>query len=382
MLLLKRNQQNNMVVTVSEHKTLPNPYYLFSFTHILSKETVRFFPLDISTSRSRYDEFTFIEGEAPLGYTGSTPYEVFPHEGQYYYSIYEMYSSGTTDPQYAYSKLEEGRAVVEDESVPADYTQFISSNENNANFIYYGEGYNNKTFDIDILYDGLVPLFQQSDWNFRYPVYPLISIYNNYTNESYTEEVTLTGPDNSCGYPTAFTKNFTVSVMTGNTGYVDMYLDEVEYTKVGYDFVDYGGGDPIAKVRWSGFTYAGGADYNYTESVFDKNDVLIGVFNRTIDINGVRTNFLLAYLSGTTGCILPSPTPTPTQTLTPTPSITPTNTVTPTITPTVTQTVTPTLTQTPTITPSPSVALYDLLAESGDTLLTETGDSLRREQDI
>ena len=381
MLLLKRNQQNNMVVTVSEHKTLSNPYYLFSFTHILSKETVRFFPLDISTSRSRYDEFTFIEGEAPLGYTGSTPYEVFPHEGQYYYSIYEMYSSGTTDPQYAYSKVEEGRAVVEDESVPADYTQYISSNENNANFIYYGEGYNNKTFDIDIRYDGLVPVEQQVDYNFRYPVYPLMSVYNNYTNESYTEEITLEG-SNYCGYPTAFTKNFTVSVMTGNTGYVDMYFDEVEYTKVGYDFVEYPGGIPIAKVRWSGFTYDSGANYDYVELYFDKDDILRGLFNRTLNINEVRTNLFLTHLSGTTGCILPSPTPTQTPTITPTPSITPTNTVTPTVTPTVTQTVTQTLTQTPTITPSPSAVLYDLLAESGDTLLTETGDSLRREQDI
>lgn len=381
MLLLKRNQQNNMVVTVSEHKTLPNPYYLFSFTHILSKETVRFFPLDISTSRSRYDEFTFIEGEAPLGYTGSTPYEVFPHEGQYYYSIYEMYSSGTTDPQYAYSKVEEGRAVVEDESVPADYTQFISSNENNANFIYYGEGYDNKTFDINIFYSNPSPPEQQTDWNFRYPVYPLLTINNNYTNDTYTEQLTLTG-SNECGYPTYVELDFRVSVMTGSTGYIDIGFEQVELDRVGYDYVDYGGGTPIAKVRWSGFTYISGSDYAYTELFFDKNDVAIGGFNRTLNINEVETPFNLSLLSGATGCILPSPTPTPTQTLTPTPSITPTNTVTPTITPTVTQTVTPTLTQTPTITPSPSVALYDLLAENGDTLLTETGDSLRREQDI
>ena len=301
MLYIKRNNKNNMVVTVSQNKTLSDPYYLFSFTHILSKETVKFYPLDISTSRSRYDEFEFFEGEAPLGYTGSTPYELFPHEGQYYYSVYEMYSSGTTDPQYAYSKLEEGRAIVEDDSVPADYTQYISNNENNANFIYYGDGFDNKTFEIGIKYNGGVPVGQGTDWNLRYPVYPRMSINNTYTNESYTEEITLSGT-NFCGNPTGFLKEFKVSVMTGFTGYVDIFFDEVEYSKVGYDFVNYDGGIPVAKTRLSGFTYVSGSDYAYTKLYFDKNDNAIGGNLDTININEQIFPFVLGLLSGTTGC--------------------------------------------------------------------------------
>jgi hypothetical protein len=41
----------------------------------------------------------------------------------------------------------------------------------------------------------------------------------------------------------------------------------------------------------------------------------------------------------------------------------------------------PTPTPTPSVTPS-AVVTYDLLAENGDTLQTETGDNLRREQNI
>jgi len=85
MLNIQRNQNNKVVVSVSRHKTLANPNYLFSFQHILSKEKVQFFPKNISTSVNRYDEFEFNEGLEPAGYTGDVPYVIFPYPGQYYY---------------------------------------------------------------------------------------------------------------------------------------------------------------------------------------------------------------------------------------------------------------------------------------------------------
>ena len=107
MLRIQRNQQNNLVVSVSRHKTIPNPQYLFSFEHIMSKEKVRFFPKNISTTQNRYDEFTFWEGQEPSGYSGDVPYEIFPYPGQYYYSVYECFTQNSTDPRYAFDKLEE-----------------------------------------------------------------------------------------------------------------------------------------------------------------------------------------------------------------------------------------------------------------------------------
>ena len=139
MLYIKRGQTNNMVVSVSQHKTLANPFYLFSFQNILSNTFVRFYPQNTSTNTDRYDQFTFVETATPL--SGQTPpQETFEYEGQYYYSIYEMVSSATTNPQYATSKLEEGRAFVSGQTVGSFYPDtFISDNEINENYIFLSD---------------------------------------------------------------------------------------------------------------------------------------------------------------------------------------------------------------------------------------------------
>jgi hypothetical protein len=92
MLLIKTNQRNTLVVTVSQNATIPNPEWLFSFTHIFSKRQVRFIGTDISVHRSRYDEFEFIEG------TGAGKIQ-FPYEGLYTYGIYQQpQGSGNLNP--------------------------------------------------------------------------------------------------------------------------------------------------------------------------------------------------------------------------------------------------------------------------------------------
>lgn len=135
MLLLKKYSRNNLVVTVSQNKTIANPYYLFSFTHIMSKTTYRFYPKNVSTHTERYDEFQFDENDV-TNLNLNIPSVNFEYDGQYYYSIYEMSSSATTNPSNAVSKLEEGRALMIDNFVPEQYEEFISSNENNSNWIF------------------------------------------------------------------------------------------------------------------------------------------------------------------------------------------------------------------------------------------------------
>jgi hypothetical protein len=139
MLVINKGEINYLVVSVSQHKTISNPYYLFSFEHIMSKEKVRFYAQNVSVYNNRYDEFRFIEG-TPQNLTASTPTITFQYEGMYYYSVYEMASSGTTNPQFAVSKLEEGRAVIYDNCVPATYYQYDSGNENNENYIFISPG--------------------------------------------------------------------------------------------------------------------------------------------------------------------------------------------------------------------------------------------------
>ena len=133
MLLIKANQLNTLVVTVSQNAELTNPEWLFSFTHIFSKQTVSFIPTDISTHKSRYDEFVFVEG-------GDVGEIAFPFEGLYLYGVYEQpQGSGNLDPALAYNKVESGQATVIVQSantVDSNYISYISNNEDNSNFIF------------------------------------------------------------------------------------------------------------------------------------------------------------------------------------------------------------------------------------------------------
>jgi hypothetical protein len=139
MLIIRKNDVNNLVVTASMNKTLPNPYYLFSFQHIASKERVSFLP-EIVVSNTRYDKFRFIEGATNLANT--PPVVQMPFLGQYYYSIYEQLSPTNTDIALTYNKLESGRAnVIVDNAQPdlCFFEPYISSNENEANYIFVSE---------------------------------------------------------------------------------------------------------------------------------------------------------------------------------------------------------------------------------------------------
>lgn len=140
MLIIRKNQTNNLIATVSMNKTLPNPYYLFSFQHITSKERVSFIP-EVITSNVRYDKFRF--NEAVQTNLSLTPPQVnFPYIGQWYYAIYEQLSPTNTDIEKVYNKLEAGRAVVivgNDQEQECFFEPYVSQNEIFENIIYISE---------------------------------------------------------------------------------------------------------------------------------------------------------------------------------------------------------------------------------------------------
>jgi hypothetical protein len=133
MLIIKTNQPNSLVVTVSQNSELSNPEYLFSFTHIFSKQSVSFIPLDVSLHKSRYDEFYFVEG------TGAGEIH-FPYEGLYLYSISEQPAgSGNLNPALAYNVVENGEAQIIVQSaitVDSQFDSWISPDEYNSNIIF------------------------------------------------------------------------------------------------------------------------------------------------------------------------------------------------------------------------------------------------------
>lgn len=139
MLIIRKNQLNNLIATVSMNKTLPNPYYLFSFQHIASKERVSFIPETV-LSNTRYDKFRFIEGSTNL--QSNPPTILFPYIGQFYYSIYEQLSPTNTNIDLAYNKLESGRAVVIVGDAQTDacfFEPYISQDEDMASVIFLSE---------------------------------------------------------------------------------------------------------------------------------------------------------------------------------------------------------------------------------------------------
>jgi hypothetical protein len=236
MLVIQRNQNNKLVVSVSNHKTIANPNYLFSFQHILSKEKVQFFPKNISTSTNRYDEFEFNEGIEPVGYTGDVPYEVFPYPGQYYYSVYEMFNTGSTNPQYAFDKLEEGRAFIEDDSVPDPYSYtYTSSNENNSNYIYYTPGTNEERLQVSLKY--FSPNSSASYYTWKY-AYPDLLVEDLETGVIERIPNTLYGSGyNPCdSFNNASGETFHKEITTGSTwaGF-KVYLDPIQVKQYGYE---------------------------------------------------------------------------------------------------------------------------------------------------
>lgn len=122
------------------NKTLPNPYYLFSFQNIASKERISFIP-EVITSNVRYDKFRFIE-------TGNVNLSTIPPQiwfgndlGQWYYSVYEQMSPTNTDIALAYNKLESGRAIlmVGNDTNDCFFEPYISNDEDFSNIIYVSE---------------------------------------------------------------------------------------------------------------------------------------------------------------------------------------------------------------------------------------------------
>lgn len=139
MISIKKGVENKVVVTITQNQSAASPkFYLFSFVHTLSKETVRFYMESTIVSNNRYDEYTFTEVSGTQ--TTSDPLNglvEFNNEGQWYYSVYEM-PTKVLDPSTARRKLEEGRALVYPNTETIYFNPFISSNEDNNNYIYVG----------------------------------------------------------------------------------------------------------------------------------------------------------------------------------------------------------------------------------------------------
>jgi hypothetical protein len=97
MLLLRKSEPTNVVVTVTELVTEPTTDFLFVFRNIQSNEEVNGTFENLSSSPETYDEF-----EINLN---------FPNTGQYLYEVYQPSNL---------KLLETGMALVQDDQSPTD----------------------------------------------------------------------------------------------------------------------------------------------------------------------------------------------------------------------------------------------------------------------
>lgn len=100
--LTKGTASENIIVTLKEKQTLVNPYFLFIFTHTLTRAEVTkiFAPADeLSSYTSRYNKFAI----ATVTTFASKAV------GEWLYRAYEQASAVNTDPTLATTLLESGK---------------------------------------------------------------------------------------------------------------------------------------------------------------------------------------------------------------------------------------------------------------------------------
>lgn len=94
-----------MILTLTEYVTIPTPYYLFVFTHVITKVQVVFVKAEIddeSEYPNRYNKFTI------------NPAVLFDgkQSGEWHYQIYQQDNATNLNPALAHGLLENGKLML------------------------------------------------------------------------------------------------------------------------------------------------------------------------------------------------------------------------------------------------------------------------------
>ncbi|MFT3679426.1 MAG: hypothetical protein QM791_04085 [Ferruginibacter sp.] len=95
-----------LILTLTEKVSINEPNYLFVFTHVTTKEQVKFIKAegaDESTYPSRYNQFTI---------NASVVFDSRP-VGEWHYKVYEQQSETNLDEDLAGAELENGKLIIE-----------------------------------------------------------------------------------------------------------------------------------------------------------------------------------------------------------------------------------------------------------------------------
>ena len=112
MIYIKKDEVNQIILTLTEVSTLPNPFYLFVFQNEMDKLSapITYFNGDISSYPERFNQFLLDE-----------PVDLNLVKGQYTYKIYESTITPPTSANSTGVVIEEGRMVVSGPIVSSIY---------------------------------------------------------------------------------------------------------------------------------------------------------------------------------------------------------------------------------------------------------------------
>lgn len=133
MILINKNENNLITITLSEKTTLSSPVYLFKFTNDITRQSVKFIANNISNYSYRYDQFLITETNGSQNFTSGV-IELSP-TGFWSYDIYEQISTTNLDERLSAGIVETGKVKVMGPETP------IAVYDNNPKtFVSYGAG--------------------------------------------------------------------------------------------------------------------------------------------------------------------------------------------------------------------------------------------------
>lgn len=116
MIYIKRNEINEVCLTLTEKVTIPSPFFILSFQHYATldqEQTLIYFTTpDISNYICRYNLLKLTESDSGST-TGGNDVPLYLKPGQYEYRVYQS-TTDSLDPNTFGSLLEVGKMVVGD----------------------------------------------------------------------------------------------------------------------------------------------------------------------------------------------------------------------------------------------------------------------------
>ena len=133
MLVINKNSNNTLILTLTEKVTIASPTFLFKLTNDLTRESVLFLSANLSAYKDRYDKFLITETSGTIN-VSSGVINLNP-TGFWKYQIFEQASTSNLLESATGSMVENGKIKV----IGTD-TTFTVYNPTTRKYKGYGTG--------------------------------------------------------------------------------------------------------------------------------------------------------------------------------------------------------------------------------------------------